>query len=229
MDTSIVSKYLETAARVEKWLNSSHSLITSATNGYDGSMMNGLQSLDQWEDSFNHPHGSRLGLLSAIQNIGGLAAYPFSPYVSDGIGRRPAILFGAIIMCAATALQTASNSVAMFIGARFVIGFGVTFAANAAPMLVTEISYPPYRAALTSCYNSLWYLGSIIAAWSTFGSFHIPSSWAWRLPSLLQGLPSAIQVCLLVFAPESPRWLLSKGRDKQALQTLAYYHADGNE
>lgn len=68
---------------------------------------------------------------------------------------------------------------------RFLIGFGLTFAgklflsklprlfdllinlispltANAAPMLVTEISYPTYRAPLTSMYNSLWYSGSIM-------------------------------------------------------------------
>ena len=43
------------------------SLITSSTNGYDGSMMNGLQSLTQWEDAFNHPTGGILGLLNAIQ------------------------------------------------------------------------------------------------------------------------------------------------------------------
>ena len=52
------------------------------------------------------------------QNIGSLAAYPFSPYISDGLGRRPAIALGATIMVAATILQTASNSVGMFIGAR---------------------------------------------------------------------------------------------------------------
>ncbi|PAV15208.1 hexose transporter [Pyrrhoderma noxium] len=202
-------------------------LITASTNGYDGSMMNGLQSLTQWEEAFNHPTGGMLGLLNAIQNIGCLD--PFVPYVSDGIGRRPTILLGAFLMCVATAIQTASNSVKMFIGARFLIGFGLTFAANSAPMLVSEISYPPYRASLTSMYNSLWYAGSIVAAWTTFGSFKIPSSWAWRLPSLLQGLPSAIQVLLVCFAPESPRWLVAKGRDAQALKTLAYYHADGNE
>jgi MFS family permease len=50
----------------------------------------------------------------------------------------------------------------MFIGARFMIGFGLTFAANAAPMLVTEISYPKYRPQLTSMYNSLWYSGAIV-------------------------------------------------------------------
>lgn len=53
-----------------------------------------------------------------VQNIGCLAAYPFSPYMSDGLGRRAAVIFGATIMCIATVLQTASHSVGMFIGAR---------------------------------------------------------------------------------------------------------------
>jgi hypothetical protein len=54
------------------------------------------------------------------------------------------------------------------------------------------------------------------------------STWAWRIPSVLQALPSVIQVALVFFAPESPRWLVSKGRDAEALKILAYYHADGN-
>ncbi|KAG6838933.1 hypothetical protein C0991_007192, partial [Blastosporella zonata] len=204
-------------------------LITSSTNGYDGSMMNGLQSLDQWKGYFNNPTGGKLGLLNAIQNIGSLAAYPIAPYVSDGLGRRPTIFIGALIMCIATAVQTASQSVGMFIGARCLIGFGLTFAANSAPMLVTEIAYPTHRAPLTSTYNSLWYSGAIIAAWTTFGTFKINSTWAWRVPSALQALPSVLQVCLIWFCPESPRWMVSKGKDAEALKTLAYYHADGNE
>ncbi|TFY58091.1 hypothetical protein EVG20_g8291 [Dentipellis fragilis] len=204
-------------------------LITSSTNGYDGSMMNGLQSLPQWVLYFHNPSGGMLGLLNAIQNIGCLCAYPFSPYVTDGLGRRTAILIGATIMLIATAIQTASNSVNMFIGARFLIGFGLTFAAAAAPLLVTEIAYPSQRGQATSMYNTLWYFGSIVAAWTTFGTFTIPSSWAWRIPSLLQGLPSLIQIFLIWFVPESPRWLVRKGRETQALRTLAYYHANGNE
>jgi MFS family permease len=125
-------------------------------------MMNGLQALDQWKDAFNHPTGGMLGLLNAIQQIGSLAAYPFAPYLSDGLGRRRTVWIGALIMCGATALQTASQNVGMFIGSRFMIGFGLTFAANAAPMLVTEIAYPPYRAPLTSLYNSLWFSGAIV-------------------------------------------------------------------
>ncbi|KAJ7719436.1 hexose transporter [Mycena maculata] len=204
-------------------------LITSSTNGYDGSMVNGLQSLTQWESYFHTPTKGKLGLLSAIQNIGALAGYPFAPYLSDGIGRKPTVFIGALIMVLATVVQTASQSVGMFIGARFLIGFGLTFAANAAPMLVTELSYPQYRATLTSTYNSLWYSGSIIAAWTTFGTFKINSTWSWRVPSAIQALPSVLQVLLIWFVPESPRYLVSKGKETQALRTLAYYHADGNE
>lgn len=63
-----------------------------------------------------------------LENIGSLAAYPFSPYLSDGIGRKYTVMLGACIMCIATVIQTASQSVGMFIGARFLIGFGLTFA-----------------------------------------------------------------------------------------------------
>ncbi|KAF8192364.1 hexose transporter [Mycena galopus ATCC 62051] len=204
-------------------------LLTSTASGYDSSMMNGLQFLPNWQNYFGDPKNSKLGLLNAIQNVGGLAGLPFAPYLSDGIGRRPTVFIGALIMCIAAAIQTVSQSVGMFIGARCLIGFGLSFAASAAPMLVLELSYPKYRAQLTSTYNSLWCSGAIIAAWATFATFKINSTWAWRLPSLLQAVPSALQVCFVLFIPESPRFLVSKGREAEALKTLAYYHADSNE
>ncbi|KAI1783953.1 general substrate transporter [Ganoderma leucocontextum] len=109
----------------------------------------------------------------------------------------------------------------------------------AAPVLVTEIAYPSHRAPATSLYNTLWFLGSITAylariatqlsaAWTTFGTFNVPTSWAWRIPSAIQALPSVIQVFLVWFIPESPRWLCLKGREEEALRILAYYHSNGN-
>jgi hypothetical protein len=81
---------------------------------------------------------------------------------------------------------------------------------------------PVFRHLLSSdCFHS--------AAWATFGTFKINTTWAWRIPSLLQVIPSVLQVIFILFAPESPRYLVSKGKEAEALETLAYYHADSNE
>jgi MFS family permease len=54
---------------------------------------------------FNYPTGSRLGLLTAIQNIGGICAFLFSSYISDGFGRRMGVFMGLIIIFVGTILQ----------------------------------------------------------------------------------------------------------------------------
>jgi MFS family permease len=126
-------------------------------------MMNGLQTLTSWQETFNHPRGGTLGLFNAIQTIGTIVGLPFAPYVSDKLGRRAGITLGAIIMVIGTILQTAAQNMVMFIVARALIGCGCSFSAIASPVLVTELAFPSHRAPLTSMYNSSWYLGSIIA------------------------------------------------------------------
>jgi len=205
-------------------------IITSMNNGYDGSMMNGLQTVTNWQEYFNHPHGSVLGVFNAIQSIGGIVGLPLAPFLNDHFGRRKALFFGNIVMLVGVALQTAAQNVAMFIVCRFFIGVGLSWACMAAPVLITELAFPTHRAPITGLYNSSWYLGSIVAAWVTYGTFRIPGTWSWRIPSVLQGLPSLLQVILVfIVIPESPRWLISKGFDEQAIQTICYYHANGDE
>ena len=62
----------------------------------------------------------------------------------------------------------------------------------------------------------------------TFGTLYINSNWSWRLPSLLQSAPSFVQLLLVLLLPESPRWLVSRGKDEKALEILAKYHANGD-
>lgn len=71
-------------------------LITSMTNGYDGSMMNGLQTLSTWQNYFGKPEGSVLGIFNAIQSIGGIVGLPIAPILSDRLGRRMTIFIGSI-------------------------------------------------------------------------------------------------------------------------------------
>jgi MFS family permease len=64
-------------------------------------------------------------------------------------------------------------------------------------------------------------LGIVIAYWITFGTRYMAGEWSWRLPFLLQMIPGFILVAGVLFLPFSPRWLASKGRNEEALQSLA--------
>ena len=53
------------------------------------------------------------------------------------------------------------------------------------------------------------------------------STWSWRIPSLLQLVPSLCQICFMYWCPESPRWLISRDRGDEALEILREYHGEG--
>ena len=78
-----------------------------------------------------------------------------------------------------------------------------------------------------SIYNTLYYLGAIAAAWITFGTFPLGTDWAWRIPSLLQCISSVLQIIFAFFLEESPRWLISKGREEKARKIIVKYHSNG--
>jgi hypothetical protein len=69
-------------------------------------------------------------------------------------------------------------------------------------------------------YNTLWYVGSIVAAWTVFGTIGYKGDAAWRVPIALQALMPLIQFVGIWLLPESPRWLCSKDREEDALKVL---------
>ncbi|KAF5689687.1 hexose transporter [Fusarium circinatum] len=204
------------------------SLISSYATGYDGSMMNGLQSLDTWKAAFNNPDANKLAILNAIQNIGQLAALPFCAWFCDKYGRRPGLVVGATIMLLGVGLQGGARNTGMFIAARGILGFGLALNITAAPVLIMELAYPTQRAPMVSIYNTLWGLGALSAAWITYGTFRINSDWAWRIPSILQALSSFLQLGLCFLIDESPRWLVTQEREPEAEKLLIKYHANGD-
>lgn len=114
--------------------------LGSTINGYDGSLLNGLQTMPQWREYFNEPSGARLGLFTAIQNIGGIAALPLSPYAADWFGRRIGVEIGIILIFVGVIVQAVpgANS-GMYIGGRFLLGFGSNFSQGCAPLLIIEV------------------------------------------------------------------------------------------
>jgi len=203
-------------------------LLTQTASGFDASMLNGMQSLPQWEKFFGHPMGKRLGAMSFGPGGGTLISVLVSSQLCDRYGRRMGIFVGSAFIIVGAILQTAANDFGMFVAGRFVIGFGLGIVATGAPPLLSELAYPTHRAQIVSFFLVSWPLGSLIAAWITFGTFKMQNSWAWRLPSLLQCFFSLIQISLVWFCPESPRWLIYQGRHREAKDVLVKWHGYGD-
>ncbi|KAJ4260973.1 hypothetical protein NW757_001362 [Fusarium falciforme] len=204
-------------------------ILSSSYQGFDGMIMNGLQLLPSWQEEFDYPKGPILGLLNSIQTVGAMLALPAITPVVDKFGRRKSIFFGAAWTIVGAILQASSKQIPQFVISRFLIGFGLAFTVVGAPLLLAELALPKHRGAIISYYPTCWYLGAIIAAWVTYGTHKIDNAWSWRIPSLLQGVPASLQLLLIWFVPESPRWLISKGRGKEARDILVRHHANGNE
>jgi sugar porter (SP) family MFS transporter len=204
-------------------------IVTDITNGYDGSMLNGIQSVTQWQEFFGHPTGARLGTISNGTRYGQLAALLVCAPIIQRFGRKLPIAIGSSILLFGVVLQTAAQNYAMFVVGRILIGFGNTIQATACPILISELAYPSQRAQIVGFMNSTGSLGSLLAAWITYGTAFLAGSWSWRFPSALQALSSIFQLSLCFFVPESPRWLVHNGRREEALRILTNYHAEGQE
>ncbi|KAH8812495.1 general substrate transporter [Xylogone sp. PMI_703] len=204
-------------------------LVVQATNGLDGSIMNGMQTLTYWQSYFHHPTGSQLGIFNGTQGLGSVVSQFFLWWLVEKIGRKLTIIMGAVIIILGVFLQSFAKGIAMFASARAIIGMGLSFEYTAAPMLVSELSHPTHRAQLSTLLNTLYYFGATIAAWVTLGTLTIKSNWSWRSVSLIQMFPSLISITLTWFVPESPRWLISKGRDEEAYKILLKHHCGDDE
>ena len=73
-----------------------------------------------------------------------------------------------------------------------------------------------------------WNLGALLVAWIGWGTAQMTNDWSWRSITLLQILPSVIQIVFIGWIPESPRFLMVKDRHEEALHILAKYHGGGD-
>ncbi|KAL2835292.1 hexose transporter [Aspergillus cavernicola] len=201
--------------------------FTSATQGYDASMMNGLQILVSYTDYFQLTTATT-SLNVAIVFVGSVLATFFAGWWSDRWGRRWGIALTSLLAMVGVAIQTAAVHEAMFCVGRLIIGMSITTGATAAPAYISETAHPRHRVMLTGICGSAWYVGSVMAAAITYGTQYLDTTWSWRCPSLLQFLPSLLCVLPLPFLPESPRWLIYKDRYEEARHILAKYHGAGD-
>ncbi|KAF4595725.1 hypothetical protein GQ602_001338 [Ophiocordyceps camponoti-floridani] len=204
-------------------------LIGSATTGFDGMLQNTSQQMDAWKAFFpEYVDANKLGILINMYNVGSITSFFASSYMADVLGRKPTIMVGCVIMIAGSCVTALSNGYGMYLGGRFVIGFGNSLVQVCSPMLLTELCHPQHRGPLTTVYNCLWNLGSLMVSVVGWGTASVDNDWSWRSITLLQAVPSLVQLIGVWGVPESPRFLVNKGRSREALAVLAKYHGGGD-
>ncbi|BGP39733.1 hypothetical protein JCM10449v2_003684 [Rhodotorula kratochvilovae] len=197
--------------------------------GYDGSYMTGLQAMSSWNNYFNHPKGNTLGLISASSYLPTLVLSPVYSILADRLGRRYCAMIGGVGIVVGALVGAFANSLGMLIAGRAIVGTAGFVMIMGSNLLLNEILHPRLRAIGGAFFLCFYYVGSATSAWVTFGvvAAEWTDDWGWRLPTLLQALGPAIVAIGSYFVPESPRWLVAKGKRESAHRVLASQHANG--
>uniref|UniRef100_A0A0B7KI59 Major facilitator superfamily (MFS) profile domain-containing protein n=1 Tax=Bionectria ochroleuca TaxID=29856 RepID=A0A0B7KI59_BIOOC len=204
-------------------------MMAAATVGYDGAMMNALQINLEWKSYYNNPAKAKLGAINAMMPAGKIIGFFFVAPFSNRFGRKKALCLAFIITVIGAVIQAVSINLGLLIFARFILGFGCGVMSQPSPILLAELAYPTQRGKITALYHCFYFIGAIAAAWITFGTLRMSGSWSWRIPTLLQGAAPLMQLIFSYWLPESPRFLVAKGRDEEARALLVKYHAAGDE
>ncbi|KAL0573631.1 hypothetical protein V5O48_008327 [Marasmius crinis-equi] len=197
--------------------------------GYDASLIAGLMAMPQWNIYFGNPSPFQLGNITASLYFPTLVLLPVISYINDDFGRRVAIIASSLCIFVGAFVGCFAKNVAMLIAGRVLVGCGAYALPVSCLCLINEMVHPRLRGIASALFTPNYSVGSIVASWVTFGTIAWTSDWAWRLPMLLQAFGPTILLIGIFFCPESPRWLISKGREAEALAILAKYHANGDE
>lgn len=129
--------------------------------------------------------------------------------------------------CESLAAGAPSGQPSYLYAGRFFTGIGVGFLSAIGPLYNAELAPPEVRGFLVALQQLMTTVGILLAYWTAYGTSHIDgdqngqSHWAWRTPLIVQGVPAVVLAIGVWFMPFSPRWLINKGRDEEALRTLA--------
>lgn len=200
------------------------SVIDSVLVGYNSSLMGSLNVMPTYVSYFTLSTTTR-SLNTAISYVGGATMSLFAGPIVDWRGRRETIFWACVVALVGGVIQGSAQGIGMFIAGRFIVGCGMALAQTSAPTLVAETMPVKGRGFALGLYYACWGVGTLIASGVCYGTQSIASTWAWRIPSLLQAAPSVFGVIILLFIPESPRWLISRGRHEEALEVLTIVNA----
>jgi SP family sugar:H+ symporter-like MFS transporter len=194
--------------------------------GYDSGVINGTQKgLEAAFDLGRLGVGVNVGAILIGSSIGAFGA----GRLSDRIGRRSVMMLSAVLFLVSALVAGAASSSALFILARIVGGLGVGAASVISPVYISEVTPASIRGRLASVQQVMiitGLTGAFVAnfALARYAGGSTAPFWldfpAWRWMFWLQAIPALIYLVALLGIPESPRFLVMKGRDAEAETVL---------
>jgi SP family arabinose:H+ symporter-like MFS transporter len=192
--------------------------------GFDATVISGaIPLLRDYFGLGGSAGGLKLGWAVSCLGWGAMAGNLAAGTLSDRFGRRSVLLLTAVLFLASALTAALSTRFAVFVAARICGGLAVGAAILTAPVYIAEIAPARSRGSLVSLNQLMIVIGISISFFSNYFLLSLgKDSWRWMLGA--QAVPAGIYFLLLTLVPESPRWLLSKGREAGARAALAAVH-----
>ncbi|WP_263490114.1 MFS transporter [Bacillus subtilis] len=189
--------------------------------GYDTGVLNGALPYMGEPDQLNL-NAFTEGLVTSSLLFGAALGAVFGGRMSDFNGRRKNILFLAVIFFISTIGCTFAPNVTVMIISRFVLGIAVGGASVTVPAYLAEMSPVESRGRMVTQNELMIVSGQLLAFVfnAILGTTMGDNSHVWRFMLVIASLPALFLFFGMIRMPESPRWLVSKGRKEDALRVL---------
>jgi MFS family permease len=189
--------------------------------GFDATVISGVAPFIREYFALTGASGDlKLGWAVSSLGWGALAGNATAGLLSDRFGRRRVLLATALLFVASSALAALATSFSAFVLARIVGGLAVGAAILIAPVYIAEIAPAGRRGGLVSLNQLMIVIGISASFFSNYFLLGLGEhNWRWMLG--VQTIPAGLYFVLLLLVPESPRWLLMRGREEEARAILA--------
>lgn len=211
-------------ARIFLW--SITSALAGFLFGFDTVVISGAEQKIQ---SLWHLSAGMHGFAMAAALYGTVLGSLLGGWPTDRFGRKLTLLWIGVLYVVSALGCGFATGVYSFIAARFIGGLGIGISTVAAPLYISEIAPPTHRGRLAGMFQFNIVFGIVVAFLSNFLLENIgENAWRWMLG--VAAFPSVIYIALCFLIPESPRWLLSRKKDrKKGLEVLRLIEPHASE
>ncbi|XP_050412527.1 proton myo-inositol cotransporter [Patella vulgata] len=186
--------------------------------GYDTGIVSGSMLLIETKENFDLSTVWKEAIVSATIGAAALSAL-IAGFLTDFLGRKKTIMIASVVFVIGAIVMGAAPDKYVLLVGRIVVGIGIGFASMTVPVYVAEAAPSDIRGRLVTL-NQLFITIGIVISSLIAGAFSEMKTTGWRYMLGLAGIPGVVQFIGFIFMPESPRWLVLRGRFDQARDVL---------